>query len=259
MNLKPIVGTVEKNSGKRLAKLFKELNVPFVNYPMIETNNVILNDEIKEIFDEIDKFDWLVFTSRNGVKSFLKLWNDYKKTSFVKREKNKIATIGLSTSHYLEEKGINTDFVNPGVTSGEFVHHIDKDEIIQNTHKVLLIQGNLAPDILYSKIKEITPSVKRINLYETTYKKDIDNNIYDFLEKEDYSLLLFTSPSSFDNFMRNSKSINFSKLRIAAIGKTTAKFISVRCKDAKVQFVPSRSEYRYLTKEIAEYINNNNI
>ena len=257
MNLKPIVGTVEKNSGIRLAKLFKELDIPFVNYPMIETNTINLNDKIKEIFDEIEKFDWLVFTSRNGAKSFLKLWHDYKKTFFVKSKKNKIATIGHSTSHLLKEKGISIDFINPGVTSGEFVHHIDKDEIIQNTHKVLLIQGNLAPNILYSKIREITPSVKRINLYETIYKKDIDSHIYNFLQKEDYSLLLFTSPSSFDNFMRNSIISDFSKLRIAAIGKTTAKFISVRRKDAKVQFIPSRSEYQYLTKEIAEYLNNN--
>jgi len=257
MNLKPIVGTVEKNSGIRLAKLFKELNVPFVNYPMIETNTYYLSDKIKEVFDEIEKFDWLVFTSRNGVKAFLKLWFDYKKSYFQKSEKNRIATIGHSTAHYLEEKEIKIDFVNPGVTSGEFVHHIDKGEIIQNTHKVLLIQGNLAPDILFSKIREITPSVKRIDLYETTYKKDIDSKIYDFLQKEDYSLLLFTSPSSFDNFMRNSTITDFSKLRIAAIGKTTAKFISIRRKDAKVQFIPSRSEYQYLTKEMAEYLKNN--
>ncbi len=254
MKIKPIIGTLEEDSAIRLKKNLSNTRVNFVNFPMIETLTSEINILIKETLENIEQFDWIIFTSRNGVKSFFDLWKKYKKTSSPKFEKTKFATIGKSSAQLLKEKGFNTDFVNPGNTSGEFVHHIDKNEIIRNTHKVLLVLGNLAPNILYSKIKEITPAVKRINVYQTLYKKNISLEIYNLIEKDDYSFLLFTSPSAYDNFSRKLKTENINELRIAAIGKTTANFIKL--KGAKVSFIPTKSNFDVLSKELTQYIKN---
>ena len=240
---------------KLIAKLLKKSNITFLNFPMIETLPSELNEEITKAFDELESIDWLVFTSRNGVKAFLKLWNEYNKKDFKKFANTKIATIGRSTASLLNENGIKVDFINPGSTSGEFVHHIDKDEIIQNTHKVLLVLGNLAPDILYSKIKDITPTVKRINVYYTRYKKETSTDIYDIIEKNKYSLVSFTSPSAFDNFYRNMKDACKKNLRIATLGKTTASF--VKHKGCQVEFTPSKAEFDLFAREVVTYIKNN--
>ena len=254
MSSNPIIGTLEIHSAKRLENVLNSNNVPFINFPMIETHSLQLSEEIKTVFDQIETYDWIIFTSRNGIKSFCELWKKYKKRQFTKNPKNKIATIGKSSASLLAEQNVKADFINPGSTSGEFIHHIDKDEIIQNTDKVLLVLGNLAPDILYSKIKEITPSAHRIDVYTTTYKTDIDSNIYKLIKKDQYSLLLFTSPSAFDNFMRHyPKDLN-AELRVAAIGKTTAKFIRHRNKNAKIEFIPSKAEFETLGKELANFI-----
>ncbi|MCK5537058.1 MAG: uroporphyrinogen-III synthase [Bacteroidales bacterium] len=254
-NQKVVITTQEENQANRFTDLLENRGFNVVNYPMIRIESVQINDEIKKQFDSINDFTWLIFTSRSGVKAFIKLWNQYK-NEIPDLSANKIATIGHATAKVLEENDIKVDFVNPGTTSNEFMYYIDKDDVITNMDSILLILGNLALDSLRLKLREITSKVERIDVYQTSYVKKVYTELDKAIVSDNYSLLVFTSPSEFDNFLRHcEKNIkDKTKLRIASIGKTTSRFIQL--KGYPIALTSPKSTIEDLAELVAEYIKN---
>jgi uroporphyrinogen-III synthase len=234
-------------------EFFTDSGVNILNYPMISIDSVELNSEIIAQFDKLNEFDWVVFTSKNGVKSFLQLWKQHK-NGIPDFTNIKIAAIGQATANILSDYGYKTAFINPGTTSNEFIHAIDKHEIIKNIDNVLLVLGNLAPDTLKQKLKEITPKVQRINVYQTSYLKQINPDFKKTIEAHSDALLVFTSPSAFDNFINHCEVCiqDKLKLQIASIGKTTSHFIKL--KGFTIAVESSKSTFEDLAEKIIEYL-----
>jgi uroporphyrinogen-III synthase len=134
------------------------------------------------------------------------------------------------------------------------MHEVDKQEVISNVESVLLVLGNLAPDSLMLKIKEITSRVKRIDVYRTSYVKSVYSEFKELIENDDYSIIVFTSPSGFDNFLQHfGKYINNKEnLRIASIGKTTSRFISLR--GFPITLESPKSTFEDLAESIYKYL-----
>ena len=68
-------------------------------------------EQIQRLFEErLDTFDWIVFTSRNGVRIFFEQWKKQKKDMRT-LAKHKFAVIGKGTENELEKYGIYADFI----------------------------------------------------------------------------------------------------------------------------------------------------
>lgn len=81
-----------------------------------------------------DKYDWLVFTSRNGVNVFFEYLKEKKKD--IRSLKNKIAVIGEGTYKALAEKGIYADYM-PNIYTSEALGK-GLNEIAENESKLIL-------------------------------------------------------------------------------------------------------------------------
>lgn len=245
---KSVISTQPFEQAEKLKTALKGTGITFFNLPMIRTEALPLSGEIKDAIRDLNQFNLLIFTSKNGVINFWKALEQMKVTFPAGL---KTAVIGRGTSRALKEYHGKPDYVNEGKTSSDFAAYL-KSEIISESDKILLVQGNLAPDFLFDELKEIA-AVKRINVYQTLAEEICDENIMKEIRGDHYGLLVFSSPSGFSNFYKFYKSDEEGKfrLRILSIGNTTTEAISRIC-DADI-ITAAKPGTQGLKNEIISY------
>ena len=189
-----------------------------LDFPMIKTCGVELTVEQTLMLIAINDYEWIVFTSRNGVIHFYKQLNILNIDEQVIAS-TKIAVIGKSTGEEVLKHNKSPYLISSGKRSEDLLAEIQKE--IKPCDKVLLALGELAEDKLE---KGLIPSciVHRINIYKTIELEYTSNDIIDRMRDDRYQMILFTSPSGFRNFNRIMLANNIrSNIRAACIGKTT--------------------------------------
>ena len=186
-------------------ELYKSMYQVF-HFPMISTVSI----EYKDL--ELNKFDFIIFTSKNGVRFF------HKK---IKNEEilPKIISLGSKTAEFLKKKKFVTHYIAKRNYSHMMVDELSKLNNFIGS-RVLLVQGNLAQNSFKEKLNEFC-NISRIIVYKTILNKIKKNNLIELLDKyECYTV--FTSPSCFDAFCLN---YNPKKTQIISIGNTTTNHI----------------------------------
>ncbi len=93
---KKILITRAKQQSSTIASLLTEAGATPFFLPLIEMKSRKIDQEMNEVITGIEQFDWIVFTSANGVKAFF---------SFFKQELRKpaIAVVGRKTALCLSQ------------------------------------------------------------------------------------------------------------------------------------------------------------
>jgi len=167
-----------------------------INLPVIKT----------EFFDaeiNIDDFDVLIFTSKNGVKGIDRLGIDWKRKPSI--------AIGDATADAIKELGGRVSFVSTEAYGDELAIEITKRyRFLKFLYPRAKEIASSLPDILRRKGSDIAEVV----IYETI----CETSAFDM--PEDGSAIVFSSPSTvkcfFEKFGWNSS------YKCVAIGKTTA-------------------------------------
>ena len=216
-----VITTQPVEQAQKLKQALEGQNIAFYSMPMIRTEAYKLNDSIRNTLNQLNNYSHLIFTSKNGVNAFFQLLNEAG-VSFP--ENIKTAVIGQTTASTLKKVHRQADFVNPGQTSVEFLDAL-KNGGINKKDKVLMVLGNLAPTRMQEELSKIT-TVDRLNVYQTIGLTDYDEKIMQNIRDDRYGLLVFSSPSAFQNFYqfyKTKKSI--APLRIVSIGNITTQAI----------------------------------
>jgi len=216
MHNRIVITTQPADQAAEMLKLLKEAGFQPYSMPMIETRNLLLPPgEFQHLFTTFDP-DWLVFTSKKGVKGFFANISGTPISGKLFSSK-KIAVVGKSTGNELRKYGQTPYFINPGTDAQSLADNLLP--LISKETRVLLALGTLAPNQLFSRLSE-KASVKRIDVYETLPVNDVDPQLSEMVKGENVDMVLFTSPSGFEVFLGifpNCRNIPF-----AAIGITTA-------------------------------------
>ncbi|MBN1252412.1 MAG: uroporphyrinogen-III synthase [Bacteroidales bacterium] len=244
INKKYVITTQPIEQAEKLEKLISNKNIKFIKWPLIKTETIEINDEIKSITENVNFYDWIIFTSKNGVSSFFSYFTD---NELVNITKLKFATIGNSTANELSKFNIKANYINQGNTSEEFLKYLLKD-IIKKNEQILIPLGNLAPNTLVEGLS-IIADVKKIDVYKTLNISNINKKAIDLINDDNYEFIIFTSPSQFENFIELTKyKSETKKLKILSIGNTTTKFINNYGFD--VSITAKKSTIEYLASEI---------
>ncbi len=247
-----IISTQPVEQAKKLSILIKSPDLELISIPLIKTKTLELNNQIKSALNKLYDFDWVIFTSKKGVIAFFKLLNDMK-LSQNKIKSLKFAVIGISTASELNNQGFKADYINPGNTSKEFLFYLLRD-VLNNYDKILIPLGNLANNFIPDALSEIS-SVTRIDVYETIKLKEINKKVLIRINENDYKLLVFTSPSAFENFIEiTGYKPKDKKLNILSIGQTTTNCIQKLGFD--VNITAKKSTIEGLANEIKNFIPN---
>jgi hydroxymethylbilane synthase len=219
---KVIISTRAIETTDTLPELLKAMGARVVSLPMIEIVMTQTSEEEKELFQQIDQFDWIFFTSKNGVANFFKQLIDVKGSTELARHIKK-AVIGSKTAAELEYYGYAPDFMSKGNTSEEMLEQFYQEyqPINQN---ILLALGKLADDTLIKRLSKEN-RVERINVYDTVKPQNADAKVLESITQDKYDLVVFTSPSTFHNLCSFYETDEISMLKMASIGGTTTKAI----------------------------------
>jgi len=206
------------------------------------------DEKIKTVLNDLESYNWMFFTSRNGVLHFFKHMLDERGNTELP-EGIRIATIGYKTAIELDYYGYAPNLISEGNTSADLLNHFfnEKDSKDQ---KILLSLVNLADDTL-SKHLLVNNEVQRINVYETVKPKQADPEIISRIEKDLYDLIIFTSPSTFFHFCSFYGIDRIGKLRMASIGSVTTK--AIREAGFEPILTAKKSNTEGLRDELVEY------
>ena len=217
---KVFISTRPKGKSEDLKRWFAEEGADLLELPMIEIRPVPLSAKMNDTLEHLDKFEWLVFTSPNGIRCFFKQLKTVQ-GNYSLPGKMKIATVGKKTASKLTPYGHSACFINHGQTGDEFAKELYGQ--IAEGEQVLLSVGNLAGHLVEEKLSG-KAHVLRLEMYQTVMPEVMNDDILRRIEADDYELIIFTSPSGIDNFRQLTKdTVEPSALRIACIGHTTAK------------------------------------
>jgi uroporphyrinogen-III synthase len=194
-----------------------------INYPVIKINFL-------SPFASFEKIDYLIFTSKNGVRAINKITDEWKKIpSFA---------IGKATANEIKKLGGIVEFVGSKSYGDEFAK-----EINQKYHN---------KNFLFLRAKEIVSDIKGIfrnsdnNLKEIVIYETLCNKPDNYIKKP--AIVIFTSPSTVKCF---SKINDFENILPIAIGNKTKEILLEYTKNSILMpKTPSIKECIKLAKNI---------
>lgn len=245
---KVIVSTRAGETGDTLPELLKSLGAGMLSLPMIEIVPSKVDDHMTEHVNNLEFFDWIFFTSKNGVSNFFRQLIDIKGDTELPKSV-KLAAIGLKTGLELEYYGYAPEFISEENTGQEFLKRF-REKYDPVGLKILLSLGNLADDTLFNHLS-IHNNTHRINVYQTIKPNRADPEILERLKNDQYDLIVFTSPSTFNNFCYFYDRELIGKLKMGSIGSVTTRAIQ----DAGFEplFTARKSNAEGIRDAIVEY------
>lgn len=200
-----------QKSASKLAVKLKEKGAQVKMYPCIRT------ERIKPDNIQFEKYDRLVFTSKEGVRSLFDYI--YDKGSDVRLISHmKIACVGNDTAKILREYGFNADFI-PSVFDGD---HLGREMIekgfISKESNVLMPRAKRGSEDIVIHLKNARCNFDDCAVYSTEYIK------HEPVEEDSFDMITFTSKSTVDGFaMTQDGRENFARIKALCIGQQTAK------------------------------------
>lgn len=184
--------------------------------PLTQTNQFL------QALAKIAEYDWLIFTSTNGVTASFDALQNLDKDARVFASV-KIAAIGSETAAKLTEFGIKADFVPNVFTSKELGKQLINFTNLKNK-KVLLLRSQLASNELSELLKSAGAEVDNVPIYTAITVKNDSGFLTEKIKKNEIDWLTFASPSSVNAFFEQipTKLVNSSKIKIASIGPVTS-------------------------------------
>jgi uroporphyrinogen-III synthase len=249
---KVFISTQPEESFPYLEETFAVAGAKVLSCPMIKVHEAKLDPVAEEILRNIKDFDWLVFTSRNGARFFLKIYSRLNSAAFM-QGMAKTAVIGRKTGEELIRQGITPDFISESNLAGKFASEL-KEQVLQTGNNVLLLLGNLAGSAIQDVLHDHT-NIKRVDCYETTASGQADEKIVGMIAQDAYDMILFTSSSALESFaaMLRKHSIDITGLRMASIGPSTTD--AMHHYGVKPVVTARVSSHEGLLTEIYEYYN----
>lgn len=225
---KRIVVTAPRNYASRLAEQIVKLGGLPLMMPTIET--CLLDDytQLDNVLKRIDRFNWIAFTSRNGIDAFFQRLNFF---SLPARLLNKcqLCAIGKDAERLLEICG-RVDLIPKESSPAGIVDELSKITTIHEQTILIPVPeviGIPEPDIVPKFVlglQNLGMKVTRVPAYAT---RCLSKNIYelelDLIRQGKIDAIAFSSTAEVESFLQmvNAKS-DYNRCAIACFGPYTA-------------------------------------
>ncbi len=195
---KKIVITRARAQASDLVAKLSKLGASCIEIPTIEISPPEDITPLKESIENLKNYDWIVFTSVNGVKFFFNTLYDMGKDVRVLGHL-KFACIGPVTKERLRDHGIVSDIL-PETYRAESVIETFSGLEIKNKN-ILLPRAKVARTILPEELTKMGARVHEITAYETRLNTEGKQELMELLESHEIDAVTFTSSSTVSNFM----------------------------------------------------------
>ncbi|AIQ20102.1 HemD protein [Paenibacillus sp. FSL H7-0357] len=227
---KRIVVTRARSQASELVDRIEELGGEPYEFPVIETvmpEGAEKKAKIAEALGALSAYDWVFFTSANGVEFFWRHLAELK-VDIRGLHRARIGAVGPATAAALAQRGLVAEEL-PGVFQAEGLIEAFGSRLLPG-QKVLLPRGDLAREWLPDKLRELGLEVTEVDTYETVVTGEDDIELLKLLEEKRIHAVTFTSSSTVRNFISILKRMGLEDplpllagVKIACIGPVTEK------------------------------------
>ncbi|MGD9227565.1 MAG: uroporphyrinogen-III C-methyltransferase [Desulfobacterales bacterium] len=220
---KRIVVTRARQQASDLVTLLSDLGAECLEFPTITIMPSKDPKPLQQAIKNLAAYDWIVFTSVNGVIHFFKqlfaTGKDVRALSHMQT-----AAIGPATAQQLLAFGLNSDIVPQTYRAESVVAAFN--ELNLKRKKILLPRAREARPILPVELTKMGAQVDEIPAYETLNVTENAGALVQALEDKNVDLITFTSSSTVKNFKALLPSDRFPELlqgvAVASIGPITS-------------------------------------
>ena len=212
------VTRTQAQAGELVEKL-RELGADAYEMPTIRIEPAPDKREFYELAAYAHSYDWLVFTSPNGVdaffKAFYELYKDARSLGGVR-----IAVIGPATAERVRSNRFEVDLMPDKHIAEEIIKSLQKETTVENL-KILLVRGEKARDDLPKELSRLGAIVDEALAYRTVPESADSAGVARF-RREGADMVTFTSASTAENFHSLQLSTDQQPV-FASIGPITSK------------------------------------
>jgi uroporphyrinogen III methyltransferase/synthase len=223
-----IVVTRTREQASQLSRQLLEHGAEVLEIPTIRIEPPTHRDEIVDALLELNAYDWLVFTSPNGVTTFF----DY----FFKRFHDmrdiggaRIAAVGPATANKLKELHLQVDLMPDEALAANIAEAFAEFESIENL-KICLLRAEVANRELPEALEALGAIVDDIGCYRTVPETEDPTGAAAKLLEEGADWVTFTSGSTVEHFHARfdlpALMEKFPQMKLASIGPETSKVLA---------------------------------
>lgn len=221
---KPLFGrkilvTRTRTQASKLTAKLENLGAEAIEFPTIKI--AAPTDNFKSLdaaIAKIQTFDWIIFTSANGVASFFDRLNasglDARALANAK-----IAAIGSATAEKIQSHGLIADLI-PAEFRAEGLVDALKNNIAGQ--KILIARAEIARDVLPAELEKNGASITLAAAYKTIPAAENITDVKNKIDAGEIDMATFTSSSTVENFIAAIGVERLAKIKTAAIGPITA-------------------------------------
>ncbi|MBI5747810.1 MAG: uroporphyrinogen-III synthase, partial [Nitrospinae bacterium] len=247
---KRILITRPRGQAESFVELLEKEGAIAIQFPTIETVPPDSWDALDNAIKKLDTYQWLIFTSANGVRFFMERLKANKKD--IRELKGiKICAIGPKTAASIESLGIKVNAIPEKYIAEGVIEEMQKYGV--KGKKILLPRASVARDILPQELKKMGAEIDVVDTYKTVKPVEKANEIKNMLKNGEIDVITFTSSSTVQNFMSyfNTDKKMLKDIIIASIGPITAK--TVEEFGLKNAIVSDEHTIERFTEKIIEY------
>lgn len=225
MSGRRILITREKESSASFAERLTALGYLPIEIPLIRIYPVKESAALQQVFTDIHGYDWLLFTSANGVKAFFYFLERF--GIDMAKVRGKAISVGPKTSKALQERGY-PPFIEAKEFRQEGLIEALKGKV-NSGDSFLFLRGNLAREVIGNTLRDWGVRVDEAIVYENYPDEEGGEKIGRLIARGEIDLITFTSPSTFqalyDVLRKHGQEALLHQVKIASIGPVTSERI----------------------------------
>jgi uroporphyrinogen III methyltransferase/synthase len=215
-----VVVTRTRKQVGALTKQLRDLGADVIELPTIRIEPPTDLRAFAELVQDAHAYDWIVFTSPNGVNAFFdlfyKLYDDAREIGGVR-----IAAIGPATAQRIKDFHLKVDLQPEEFVAEALAREFRKQGDIENL-RILIARAEKARDLLPRELSALGAIVDEGFAYRTVPETRDDVGARRRLMEEGADLITFTSSSTVENFLALGLPWP-AKMQVASIGPITSK------------------------------------
>ena len=225
---KRIVVTRSRDQAAGLANPLSELGAEVLELPTIRIEAPSRRQDLVEALLELNSYDWLIFTSPNGVTSFFEYFfrqfHDMRDIGG-----SRIAAVGPATAKKLKDLHLQVDLMPDTATASSIAEAFKDFESIENL-KICLLRAEVANTELPAALEALGAIVDDIACYRTVPETEDLTGAGAKLLESGADWITFTSASTVEHFHSRfdlpGLLRKFPQIRLASIGPETTKALA---------------------------------
>ena len=245
-----LVMRTRKQAGE-LSQLLKVQGADVVEIPLLEICPPESYEPLDQAIQNLNQYDWILFTSSNGVAAFHERLKGHNK-DIPALSQARIASVGPMTARKLEALNIPIEIVAQEHRAEGLIEAL-REKV--KGKKILIPRAVEGREILVSGLKELGATVDDVATYQTRIPEGSQETLQKLFQKQKPDWVIFTSSSIARNFIKALGQKNLTSVLkgvfMAAIGPITKRTLE-EC-GLKPHLVPPQSTLENLVQEIVSF------